>query len=63
MPGGEALTPGGGVALPTGRGGVPYPGGYWVGAPATLAETATTAAAPVLSSPLGWTSSSSDGAC
>jgi hypothetical protein len=39
--------PGGGVALPTGGGGVPRPGGYWVGAPAMLAVAATAAAATV----------------
>lgn len=41
------LLPGGGVALPTGGGGVPRPGGYCVGAPAMLAVAATAAAATV----------------
>lgn len=40
-------SPGGGVARPTGVGGVPRPGGYCVGAPAMLAVAATAAAATV----------------
>lgn len=44
-------SPGGGVARPTGVGGVPRPGGYCVGAPAMLAVAATAAAATV---PLPW---------
>lgn len=47
IPRGGALMPGGGVAPPTGVGGVPRPGGHRVGAAAMLAIAATAAAAAV----------------